>query len=912
VRTIIYAVTVLLLATACITFNPVSHAEANGYADWSAIGLIYYNPSQEDAYNDFLATAANELKNFLGDVGQILTIETVSMPTDGAIYLEVNASIPELAGKSEEAFHLVADDTGIHITGKTPIAVRHGTYYLLDECLGFRWFFPTDTWTIEPDSLPVTSTIIETVQDPVYFCRQLHFATTVVRDWNRRNRMWGAYQYQAGEIYRSILQYSVNWNNMTGAEKRAFYLHDTDVFFPEDEWLDEGLYPSYPWQLNPYNSTVQLMAENFTNYRLSLTPDYLKVFDTNDYLAYGSLSATPNDGVGWDPPYNADTNPPNDYQAITNAAYTLANVLAENISASYPDKYIAVLGYTHYGGIPEFDIESKIIPIITTRYNYTDLTTIEQLQGLYGKTEKLGIYDYPDFIGWNKDKPVRNWNSIRILDYLYDRFGIDVYNSEAYGTAWGAKGPTYYGISKLLWDPARDFEEILLDFYTKAFGPARGIMQRYYETAGTDTNGTVCPGNVALRFRLLDQAEKTAQGHDDIIARIHELQYYERFLWKFWLTGVYGGTNLAGLDQAGLEDLYTLITKVDSLHILNTEYLNAIIADAIVDRFGSEYPDATTVETKLADYTTPTSVQAGTWLAEALAAFSGYSDADVYFDPFYYPIKIEDAVTTSYPVAEPAATQFNNTYIVPCNAGESVTIAFKGNFQSYDVVWQNPYGLDDTKIPLGNLTEWTNYQFTADVAGNWKLITPIQAGTQYVDIPDHKASKVIYNEGFETIWLSESQNVGCKWYFYVPPGTNSFKIILTCPDGKTVTGTITDSDSSPTIINIDQETEFVFSSPVEGIWSINLPAQNHNAIKMDIKGIQPLVWHDPDNLIISEVISPVGDANGDYTVDVGDLTRLADIILMHEALSPGSDVNNDGVVNVLDMAYVARIILGQY
>ena len=32
-----------------------------------------------------------------------------------------------------------------------------------------------------------------------------------------------------------------------------------------------------------------------------------------------------------------------------------------------------------------------------------------------------------------------------------------------------------------MWNPDRDVEPLLADFYSKAFGPAATVMQRYYE-----------------------------------------------------------------------------------------------------------------------------------------------------------------------------------------------------------------------------------------------------------------------------------------------------------------------------------------------------------------------------------------------------------------------------------------------
>ncbi|MBN2239846.1 MAG: S8 family serine peptidase [Dehalococcoidales bacterium] len=53
-----------------------------------------------------------------------------------------------------------------------------------------------------------------------------------------------------------------------------------------------------------------------------------------------------------------------------------------------------------------------------------------------------------------------------------------------------------------------------------------------------------------------------------------------------------------------------------------------------------------------------------------------------------------------------------------------------------------------------------------------------------------------------------------------------------------------------------------------------------------------------------------GDADGNTSVNVLDMTRVARIILMLDTETAGADATLDGLVNVLDMTKIARIILG--
>ena len=58
-----------------------------------------------------------------------------------------------------------------------------------------------------------------------------------------------------------------------------------------------------------------------------------------------------------------------------------------------------------------------------------------------------------------------------------------------------------------------------------------------------------------------------------------------------------------------------------------------------------------------------------------------------------------------------------------------------------------------------------------------------------------------------------------------------------------------------------------------------------------------------------QTVAP-GDANGDGTVNVLDITRVERAIVALDPETPGSDANGDGAVNVLDITRIERIIAG--
>jgi hypothetical protein len=46
---------------------------------------------------------------------------------------------------------------------------------------------------------------------------------------------------------------------------------------------------------------------------------------------------------------------------------------------------------------------------------------------------------------------------------------------------WATRGPQYYAMAQLIWNPSRDGQAVLDDYYARAFGPAAEHVRAYYE-----------------------------------------------------------------------------------------------------------------------------------------------------------------------------------------------------------------------------------------------------------------------------------------------------------------------------------------------------------------------------------------------------------------------------------------------
>jgi hypothetical protein len=62
--------------------------------------------------------------------------------------------------------------------------------------------------------------------------------------------------------------------------------------------------------------------------------------------------------------------------------------------------------------------------------------------------------------------------------------------------------------------------------------------------------------------------------------------------------------------------------------------------------------------------------------------------------------------------------------------------------------------------------------------------------------------------------------------------------------------------------------------------------------------------------VIASSVPIYGDANGDHTVNMGDVVKIEREILGMDTLTPGADANIDGKINMGDVTWVERQILG--
>lgn len=875
---VIILIAIIVTFTMGASFLTAPPVKAADWAGWTAINTIYYDPAQDDTTNHFLQQAATELQTYLGQMaGRSFSI-THTYPVAPAIYLSVNATM--LSAYNDEASRLIINDDGVTIIGKTAIAVREGAYLFLDS-LGVRWYMRSDIWTIVPNALP-NLTATDVVNKPYFIWRRNWSPYTVGWDnltlWRERNLLGGANSYLTRHSYHDFMPPSL-------------YSSYPDVYLPE------GQAPSgySGWQVKPDSAIVR-------NYADSWAFTYLADNPKNDYIDIVPrivVPISPNDGYGWGSYLDEDNYTEEDLQNLTDLVRGLADDVAGDIAVSYPNAYTGVYNYSLFAGVPSTNYDNNVYVEVTTAYDITNLNDEERIIGELSRGALVGVYDYYDVYSWcGEDPPSWALKVLNRIKYFAD-YGATVYTGEG-GNSQGAAGIVNWLAAKLEWNPDLSIDDLLNDFYTKAFGVAAAPMARYFNRWFDGMSPS--DNSFALAFRDLEEAETLANGDSAILARIRYIEYYMRFLWK--------SQSIDTCSQSELEDLYVLVTKLRDLYVLNYGSTNSAmddgdrewVSDELVSRFPATFPSDAAVIAQLSDYTPPTNQEAEAWLNEALTYFAGEEGYNASYIG-WKGLTLKALGNTSAANLTPSSNWRQTVWLVQANINDIIYLNVRAPYNQtkiYELRDMNNNILDSFSIVGDN--NWHSASFTAPSTSTFKVYGGLSASVEVVNKPC-----ALINEDIRT-----GNDI---FYFYVPAGTPSILVELYNSDN----GTKLYDPNGNLAVTIDAGGYGGVNNPTSGLWKLDFKGESTSATSyFKIFGVPDLTGYRPQYLLIEDtdapappVLNPISnntDINCDGVVNILDLIR----VVQHwgETGSNGwivEDVNYDGRIGILDI-----IVIGQH
>ncbi len=850
------------LAVSWLSGAPTTAAAA---PTWSGMSAIYYDPSEDDPAEQYLKEAAEELKLHLEKVSGTYTITTSAPPSTG-IFLAVNAADAAFTGKNDEAFRLFTDAAGIHITGKTPIAARHGAYALLEE-LGFRWYFKHPSWWVTPSSLSTLS-LNKTVA-PFFVKRGIRASNGEMigsRDGIANSELW----WTRNAVYTDA-EYETK-HNWTFADRDSVAVEDpTAVCYKPDGITPQQSLPDHPVVIN--------RALNYArNY-----------FDGDTTGKQMSVPISPPDGNyiwcdEWQEDLDGDGDLDYSAQVITDKVFALTNEVAKMLQVEYPGKYASVLSYSWYSAIPSFDLEDNVYVHATTFVRGTDLSLEQRVDGYKQMGAFTGVTEYYDVWPWWRDR-IPPAGKFKTLIQSMQTAGLS--NADAFYFAasdnFGPKGRLYWAGAKMMWDPMLDFDVLLDDFYTHAFGPAGGSMKRYYKRFDSQWKAEYVnnPKNsvMGLAFRDLDEAMMLSAGDPEVQERVRQVFYHTYFWWRWGDNVLKRFIDFADAIEA--EEMYTFLYKIRDLQLITFRLQERDVRSVLEITYGltpeeikglqelqisgtdaCAYDD---VQCRTQYVTTPYSDdEARVLLDTALANWTPEELAGAeYID--YSTLELQALGDDSTPklLNNYYGTDYDrykgwqiSTILVPSGGDEEFDIELYGLAISagpVSVDWVSP----DGTVLATQEASWDAcaggyddqvpclFHVTTTSPGIYSLRTPSWHEHWAVSI-DRPVAHLLNGSGYA--------GPDGKGYFYVPAGTAAFVVAEDYGGDLTITA----PDGTSTVVNNEERP---FPSPQAGLWQYST-----DLATMKLLGIPPLGWHDPRNLLVSASAIPVA-ADDSYSVD---------------------------------------------
>lgn len=460
---------------------------------------------------------ANTLADYLGRIsGGKFVVETgngssgiaVGMANDFPV-LDLQKYFSPTDPLRREEFLLRSHEKGLFVIGATELAVQDAVWELLNR-LGYRQFFPGETWEVVPETPSISIAIDQTIK-PDFHTRLIWYGHGMwgynekpYADWTKRNRALKAFQLNTSHSYDYIIR-----NN-----KKVFEEH------PEYLALINGKRGGNKFCLsNP--DLRQFIVENYA----------LEHFRNNPNG--DSVSLEPSDGGHW-----CECDQCNAMGSITNRVVTLANQAAIAINKEFPGKYVAILAYNEHSPPPTIKVDPHVLVKVQNGFIRGGFTHDELIDGWKKQGASIGVGEYYSVFASDHSRPASQKGSdlyqIRTRIPHYKEKGAQFFMAES-SDAWGAIGLGHYIAARLIWDSsqASNFDAIVDDFLTKSFGPAKAPMSDFYHLIyhfdKDDSRPMIRADMLARMYRALAAAKKLAGDDAQINARLNDLLLFTRY-----------------------------------------------------------------------------------------------------------------------------------------------------------------------------------------------------------------------------------------------------------------------------------------------------------------------------------------------------------------------------------------------
>jgi len=434
--------------------------------------------------------AAGELQHWLKEIsGAQLPVQDINVvSSDPQIIIGYNNYIKTKTGaaapsESDESFHYFNSGPDIYIYGGSLRGTMYGVMSFLENELGCRWYTPLVN--VIPHRDEITFRSFDHSESPGIRVRNDFYFEAFDPLWCARNRMNGA----MGST-KDTLTAEENWavqRKQPGGVESYWAVHTFYPLMPPEEFFNK--HPEYYSLINNKRTyeEAQLCLTNPNVLRI-VTDRIKKIMRENPgYLIY---DVSQND---WDNPCQCDK-----CQAIvkregseSGPVLMFVNQVAESVEKEFPDKFIGTLAYK-YTRKPCKTIHARknvVVRLCSIECCFShDIKScprnqpfMEDLKGWSAIAENLYIWDYVVYF----QHYLMPYPNIRVLQPNIQTFrnnnAIGIMEQGAYQSRGGEFAELRsYVISRLLWNPDCDVEDVIDDFIYGYYGRAGRQVRQYF------------------------------------------------------------------------------------------------------------------------------------------------------------------------------------------------------------------------------------------------------------------------------------------------------------------------------------------------------------------------------------------------------------------------------------------------
>lgn len=343
------------------------------------------------------------------------------------------------------------------------------TYVLLDDHLGCRWFWPGPFGEHVPTDKNATVPTLDLRQTPAFAIRSPShgYSTYQTKQFNDDAKRWYR-RSRLGWVRSAVFGHS--WFD-------AFNLRNDETFKQHPEWFALVKLKRQPPQMCTTNpEVIERMVEHVLNGKsdiMHISPsdgggfcecERCRALDVPGLLAYDGKNPQLSDRI-----------------------FTYANEVARRVREKNPNRGCGMFAYTFYNK-PPVRIE-KLEPNLYLSFvfqsaSFRDPEALAQWRESVSGWQKLGAKMVVRE-GWGNhyyfDMPLPHERIL--MDNIAEAHRLGF--MAAYGDAsksFATNAPTYWALTRILWNPQRDRDAVMPEFYRDAYGPVAAQMQKFFET----------------------------------------------------------------------------------------------------------------------------------------------------------------------------------------------------------------------------------------------------------------------------------------------------------------------------------------------------------------------------------------------------------------------------------------------